>query len=144
MAEAKPADPSRPADGNPRVVPLGTRSPGGRPAPDADGVSWNTFGIAIVLLVLAVAALLVQTQRVANRNEQIDVLNGQVASLESQLTSANTQLATYHTQLGLIRSSVSAVIDQVTNLNALVQENPFAPPAALAAPDAPTETPVEP
>src|SRR5215470_3905899 len=121
MAEAKPADPTRPAEGSPRVVPLGARpQPPGRPAPD-DGVSWNTFGIAVVLLVLAVAALLVQTQRIANRNEQIDALNGQVASLEGQLASANTQLATYHTQLGLIRSSVSAVIDQVNNLNALVQ-----------------------
>src|SRR5262245_3041333 len=112
MAEAKPADPTRPAEGSPRVVPLGARSPSGRPATDADGVSWNSFGIAVVLLVLAVGALLVQTQRVANRNEQIDGLNGQVASLESRLSAANTQLATYHTQLGLIRSSVSAVIDQ--------------------------------
>ena len=143
MAEAKPADASRPVDGSPRVVPLGARSPG-RPTPDADGVSWNTFGIAMVLLVLAVAGLLVQTQRVSNRGEQIAALNEQVSSLEDRLASANTQLATYHTQLGLIRSSVSAVIDQVTNLNALVQENPFAPPASLAAPNAPAETPAEP
>jgi hypothetical protein len=141
MAEAKPADPSRPAEGSPRVVPLGARS-GARPAPD--GVSWNTFGVAMVLLVLAVAGLLVQTQRVANRGEQIAALNEQVAGLENRLASANTQLATYHTQLGLIRSSVSAVIDQVTNLNALVQENPFAPPASIAAPDAPAESPAEP
>jgi len=57
----------------------------------------------------------------------------QVEGLELQLSAANAQLTNYHSQLGRIRTSVSAVVDQVANLNELVQANPFAPPAAPTA-----------
>jgi hypothetical protein len=128
MAEVKPADPTRPAEGNPRVVPLAAQRPQPtRPEAQRDGVSWNAFGIALALLVFAAVALIVQTHRV-------DALSGQVAGLETQLAAANTQLATYHTQLGLIRTSVAAVVDQVTNLNELVHSDPLA--AAPAEPPA--------
>ena len=132
MAEAKSADPTRPADGSPRVVPLGAPRPqGSRPEPDRDWVSWNAFGIALALLVFAAAALIVQTHRVG-------ALSDQVATLETQLGAANAQLATYHTHLGLIRNSVSAVADQVANLSALVATDPLAKPADPAAvPDSP-------
>jgi hypothetical protein len=134
MAESKP-DSNRPSDANPRVVPLGSPRPQpGRSEREGDVVSWNTFAIAVALLVFAAAALIVQTQRVANRNEQIGALTGQVQGLEAQLTAANAQLATYHLQLGRIRSSVSAVVDEVSNLNALVQVNPFSEPAAPTPP----------
>jgi len=133
MAEVKPADPNRPAEGSARVVPLGAaRAQPGRAEPD--GVSWTAFRITVVLLVFAAAALIVQTQRVANRNERIGVLSGQVAGLESQLRTANAQLATYHAQLARIRSTVSTVADQVATLAELVAD-PFAEPA----PPAPAE-----
>jgi hypothetical protein len=121
MAEVKSADPTRPADGSPRVVPLGAARSAARTEVEHDGVSWNAFGIAVALLVFAVAALVVQTHRVGS-------LTGQVEGLTAELTAANTQLATYHTQLGLIRNSVSAVVDQVASLNELVQADPLAPP----------------
>src|SRR5262245_30138786 len=135
MAEAKSADTTRPAEGSSRGVPLG----GPRPQPpraevERDGVSWRAFGIAIALLVVAAAALIVQTHRVG-------ALSGQVATLEAQLSAANAQLATYHARLDLIRTSVSAVVDQVANLSALVESDPLAAPADPApptdSPDAP-------
>ena len=133
MAEAKPADPTRPAEGSPRVVPLGAARPQpGSAKLERDGVSWGVFGIAVALLVFASAALIVQTHRVGT-------LSGQVAGLEAQLTAANAQLATYHTQLGLIRTSVSAVVDQMANLSALVESDPL----AAAAPAAPVDSPAE-
>jgi hypothetical protein len=130
MGEAKPADPTRPAEGS-RVVPLeAVRPQPGGAEPGRDGVSWSAFAIAVVLLVFATGALIVQTRRVGS-------LSGQVAGLEARLTAANTQLANYHTQLGLIRTSVSAVVDQVANLSALVESDPLAPPADRAAPESP-------
>ena len=134
MAELKPVEPTRAAEGSPRVVPLDAARPQPGPAePARDGVSWRAFGIAVALLVFATAALIVQTQRVANQAEQIGALSGQVEGLEVQLSGANAQLTIYHSQLGRIRTSVSAVVDQVANLNELVQANPFAPPAAPTA-----------
>ncbi len=133
MAEAKSADPTRPAEGSPRVVPLGAARPQpGRAEPERGGVSWGVFGIVVALLVFATAALIVQ-------NHRIGALTGQVEGLEAQLTAANTQLATYHTQLGLIRTSVSAVVDQVANLSALVESDP----SAASAPAAPVDSPAE-
>ncbi len=140
MAEAKP-DPTRPAEGSPRVVPLGAaRSQPGRTAPERDGVSWGAFAIAVALLVFATAALIVQTQRVANQAEQIGALSGQVEGLGVQLSAANTQLATYDRQLGLIRANVSSLVEEVATLAELVQANPFAP-APAAPPSAISETP---
>jgi uncharacterized coiled-coil protein SlyX len=136
MADAKPADSARAAEGSPRVVPLGTRAQPGRPEPARDGVSWNTFGIAAALLVFALAALLVQTQHVSNQADRISALDGQVAGLEAQLSAANAQLAGYDRKLGLIRAHVATVVDQVTALSSLVAAPPAVPPA-LAAPAPP-------
>ena len=138
MAEPK-SDSNRPAEGTPRVVPLGAARPQA-PRSEPDGVSWTAFGIAVALLVFAGAALLVESQRVANRNEQIGVLSGQVAGLETQLRAADAELATYHAQLARIRRSVSAVADEVANLSQLVQVDPFAKPPV---PPAPAEAPAE-
>ena len=139
MADAKPADSTRPAEGSPRVVPLGTRTQPGRPEPARDGVSWNMFWIVAALLVFALAALLVQTQRVSNQAAEIGALSGQVEGLEAQLSAANAQLAGYDRQLGLIRAHVSAMVDQVTALSSLVAAPPAIPPA-LAAPIPPPNT----
>src|SRR5262245_35591172 len=126
MAEAKSADPTRPAEGSPRVVPLGAPRPQPpRAEPERNGVSWSAFGIAIALLVFAAVALIVQTHRVG-------ALSGQVDTLEAQLSVANAQLATYHVRLDLIRTSVSAVVDQVANLSALVESDPLAAPTEAA------------
>jgi hypothetical protein len=135
MAEAKPADPAR-------VVPLGTARPQSTRNAAPDGVSFRAFGIAVALLVLAVAGLLVQTQRVSGQAAQITALSGQIDGLEAQLSAATAQLAGYDRQMGLIRANVSSVVDQVATLNALVQTDPAAPappgaPAASSpAPDA--------
>jgi hypothetical protein len=136
MADAKPADPARAGEGSPRVVPLGARPQPGRRDPAHDGVSWNLFGIVAALLVFAIAALLVQTQRVSNQAAEISALSGQVEGLDAQLSAANARLAGYDRQLGLIRANVSSVVDQVTALSALVSANPVpsAPPAAPAPP----------
>ena len=137
MADAKPADSARPAEGSPRVVPLGARTQPGRRDPERDGVSWNTFGIVTALLVLALAALLVQTQHASNQAERITALSGQVAGLEGQLSAANAQLAGYDRQLGLIRAHVATVVDQMTALSSLVASKPALAPAAPApTPDA--------
>jgi hypothetical protein len=138
MADAKPADSARPAEGSPRVVPLGTRTQPGRRDPAREGVSWNSFWIVMALLVFALAALLVQTQRVSNQAQQISALSGQVEGLEGQLSAANVQLAGYDRQLGLIRANVAMVVDQVTALSKLVAPTPaFAPtpPAPAPPPD---------
>jgi hypothetical protein len=135
MADAKPADSARPAEGSPRVVPLGTRTLPGR-EPARDGVSWNMFWVVAALLVFALAALLVQTQRVSNQAAEISALSGQVDGLEAQLSAANARLAGYDRQLGLIRAHVSTMVDQVTALSALVAAPPAIPPA-LAAPAPP-------
>ena len=128
MAEAKSADPTRPAEGGSRVVPLGAPRPQPpRAEPERNGVSWRAFGIVMALLVLAAVALIVQTHRVGS-------LSGEVATLEAQLSAANVQLATYHARLDLIRTSVSAVVDQVANLSALVESDPLAAPAEPAPP----------
>ena len=132
MADAKPADPARPGEGNPRVVPLGARTQPGRPGPARDGVSWGVFGIVTALLVFAIAALLVQTQHVSNQAAQISALSGQVEGLEAQLSAANAQLAGYDRQIGLIRANVASVVDQVTALSQLVKSGPLPPPPAAA------------
>ena len=134
MADAKPADPARPGEGNPRVVPLGARTQPGRRDPARDGVSWGVFGIVAALLVFAIAALLVQTQHVSNQAAQISALSGQVEGLEAQLSGANARLAGYDRQLGLIRANVATVVDQVSALAQLVEKNPS--PVAPVAPPA--------
>jgi tetrahydromethanopterin S-methyltransferase subunit B len=93
--------------------------------PDRRGVSWGVFWISVALLVLAVAAVIVQTQRVQNQAEQIEALNGRVQGLEVQLSAANTQLATYDMQFDLVRTSVDSLFDQLTKLQALVNSNPL-------------------
>ncbi len=125
MAEAKPADPTRPAEGSARVVPLAARPQPGHA--ERDGVSWNAFWIAAALLVFACGALIVQTQRVSSLSEQVE-------GLEVQLSAANAQLESYDRQLSLIRSTVASVVDQVTNLSELVQTKPL---TAAPAPEAP-------
>ena len=132
MADAKPADPARPGEGNPRVVPLGARTQPGRSTRDRDGVSMGVFGIVAALLVFAIAALLVQTQHVSNQAAQISALSGQVEGLQAQLSAANARLAGYDRQLGLIRANVSSLVDQVTALSELVQPSPVPPPPVAA------------
>jgi hypothetical protein len=109
-------------------VPLGAPRPPHAES-QRDGVSWSAFGIALALLLFAAVALIVQTHRV-------DALSGKVDGLEAELAAAHGQLATYHAQLGLIRSSVAAVVDQVTSLDELVQ----ADPGAVPAPEAPANS----
>jgi hypothetical protein len=141
MAEAKPADPTRASDGNPRVVPLGTARPqAGRGHRARDGVSWGAFGIAVALLVFVTVGLLVQTQRATSQAARIGVLNSQVSGLEADLAAAHAQLAGYDRQLALIRAGVSSLVDQAATLNALVQANPVSP-VPLAAPAASAQTP---
>ena len=132
MADAKPADPARPGEGSPRVVPLGARTQPGRRDPARDGVSWGVFGIVAALLVFAIAALLVQTQHVSNQAAEIGALSDQVEGLDAQLSAANARLAGYDRQLGLIRANVSSLVDQVTALSELVQPSPVPPPPVAA------------
>jgi hypothetical protein len=143
MAEAKPVDPTRPAESSPKLVALpedrttaaaASRPQPGRHDPERHGVSWSAFGLAVALLLLAIIGLVVQTQRVSDQAEQIGLLNGQVEGLQLQLSAANTQLATYDMQLTLVRTTVAAMYEQMTNLNELVSTNPFAAE--------PSETPI--
>ncbi len=143
MAEAKPVDPTRAAESSPKLVPLpddrktsasASRPQPGRQEPERSGVSWNAFGLALALLLFAIAGLIVQTQRVSNQAEQIGLLNGQVEGLQTQLSAANTQLATYDMQLTLVRATVADVSQQMANLTELVSANPFA--------SEPSETPI--
>ena len=74
MADSKPSDPVRVAEGNPRVVPLGAAKPQANRGDAESGVSQRAFAIVLALLVFASAALIVQTQRVSNKAERIAAL----------------------------------------------------------------------
>ena len=137
MAEVKPADPARPTESSPRVVPLGSARPQPSHGEPESRVSQRVFAIVLGLLVLASAALIIQTQRVSNKAERIAALEGQVEGLSVQLSAANTQIATYDMQLSLIRSTVAAISDQMATLSDLVA------PDALAAPETAPVVPPE-
>jgi hypothetical protein len=127
-----------PAEVSPRVVALPNAQPS-RSEPEP-GVSQRAFAIVLGLLVLASAALIVQTQRVSNKAEQIAALEGQVEGLSVQLSAANTQIATYDMQLTLIRSTVASISDQMANLSELVGPGPTAPvPASIVPPEPPAQ-----
>jgi hypothetical protein len=139
MAEAKPADPLRVAEGNQRVVPLGAAKPQANRGETESGVSQRAFAIVLALLVFASAALIVQTQRVSNKAARIAALEGQVEGLSVQLSAANTQIATYDMQMLLIRSTVASITDQMANLSDLVGTAPV--PLEPAMPPTPPESP---
>ena len=86
---------------------------------DRLGRSGWLFAVFALLLLLSVAALVVQSQRV-------EELAGEVAALESQVEAANRRLAAYQAQRNLVRDSLGAVLEDLSLLHEVVSEDPMA------------------
>jgi len=73
--------------------------------------------VAILVLVLAVVALVVQTRRVG-------IFAADVDAREVELSAAHRQIDAYQSQLDLVRESLTGVIDQLTHLQEVVSSDP--------------------
>ncbi len=142
MAEPKPAESIRSdsrSEAGPKLVAVGDDArpaSGARPAPaEPRRRSWAVPVLAL-LLALALAGLIAQTQRAQTQAARIGALETQVAGLETRLETAAEQLATYHRTLGLVRGTVSELFGRIADLNALVQVDPLGPDAPPAEPAA--------
>jgi hypothetical protein len=83
------------------------------------GWSGRLFALFALLLLLSVAALVVQSRRV-------EKLAGAVAALELQMDAANRQLAAYQAQRALVRDALGGVLEELTDLHEVVSEDPLA------------------
>jgi hypothetical protein len=75
-----------------------------------------------LLAVMAIGAVLYVTQY-----QRAQALDAQVTSLQGELAEVGEQLEAYQTHLGSVRTSVSALKDQIGSLDTLVNLDPLVP-----------------
>jgi hypothetical protein len=115
---------------------VGSATPSAAAAPaERRGVSRGLFWVVALLLVLAVAGLAVQTQRVEALGTRVEGLALQVEGLRTDLTLANSQIQTYAMTMSLVRGTVSDIFEKTALLSELVGgDTRPPPPVSLEAP----------
>lgn len=123
MSDVKPTRPRLVALGDQANEPIDTPPAEARgQASEPAGRGW-LFWLLMALFIAASAGLLVQTQRAGE-------LQGAVRALEGELFTARTALDAYETRFEEVRDSVGSLRAQLEQLNALVNADPLAEPAA--------------
>ena len=91
-------------------------------ASEPSGRGWP-FWLLLVLVIAASAGLVVQTQHAGE-------LQGTIEALEGELFTTRTALDAYQVRFDEVRDSVGSLQAQLEQLNALVNADPLAEPAA--------------